>query len=81
MAKKNFGTMRKIIVFDSIHYVIKADKLLQKTGYKYEMITTPREVSSNCGMSIEPGEDYFKEIFDYLTSEGFNKRVVEVEHG
>ena len=81
MAKKNFGTMRKIIVFDSIHYVIKADKLLQKTEYKWEMITTPREISSNCGMSIEPREDYFMEIFDFLTSEGFNMRIVEVDHG
>ena len=73
--------MRKILVFDSIHYVIKADKLLQKREYKYEMITTPREVSSNCGMSIAPKEDNFERIYDYLLSEGFNMQVVEVGHG
>ena len=73
--------MRKVIIFDSIHYVIKADRMLQKTGFRYEMITTPREVSSNCGMSIEPAENYFEKVYNYLLSEGFNMQVVEVNHG
>jgi len=64
--------MRNVIVFDSIHYTIKADKLLQNKGLKYQIITTPREISAECGMSIETNEEYIEEICKILKENNLN---------
>jgi hypothetical protein len=42
-----------LIIFDSIHQVMKAEKLLKKEGLKIDLIPMPREVSSDCGIAIE----------------------------
>ncbi|MCK9328955.1 MAG: DUF3343 domain-containing protein [Candidatus Cloacimonetes bacterium] len=54
--------MKVIIVFKSVHYTIKADNLLREKGLKYQIITTPREISTDCGMSIETDLTSFKDI-------------------
>lgn len=41
-----------IFVFDSTHRALKADKLLTVNGLKFEVIPTPKEISSDCGISI-----------------------------
>ncbi len=53
--------MKKIIIFDSIHYTIKAEKALELTTLPYQVITTPKYISSDCGMAIEIKEEYIKE--------------------
>jgi hypothetical protein len=42
-----------ILVFDSVHDVIRAEKALKKTGIWCDLVPTPREISSDCGMSVE----------------------------
>lgn len=42
-----------VAIFDSIHYVIRAEKKLSVSGVWCDLIPTPRELSSQCGMSIE----------------------------
>ena len=42
-----------VAVFDSVHYVIRAEKLLSAHDVWCDLIPTPRELSSQCGMSIE----------------------------
>ena len=71
--------MRKIIIFESVHYTIKADKVLKGKGFEYQIITTPREISTDCGMSIETDLDNFKEIYKHLEENGLNMRVYNVE--
>jgi len=44
--------MNRIIVFESIHQAIRAEKMLKNTRIKYEMAPTPREISASCGQSI-----------------------------
>ncbi len=41
-----------ILTFQSIHHVLKAEKLLLHEGFKLEIIPTPKNISSDCGMSI-----------------------------
>ncbi len=41
-----------ILIFESTHKVIKAEKVLINKHIKHEIIPTPRDISSNCGMSI-----------------------------
>ena len=71
--------MMKIIVFDSIHYTIKADKLLQKTSCLYQIISTPNEISSDCGMCLETSEDQIEKITSLLTQNEIGFRVHERE--
>ena len=39
-------------IFSSIHFVLKAEKLLKKTGLAVETIPVPRKISSDCGIAI-----------------------------
>jgi hypothetical protein len=41
-----------ILVFESTHQVLKAEKALQQAGIRHEIIPTPKDLSSDCGMSI-----------------------------
>jgi hypothetical protein len=41
-----------ILTFDAVHYVLKSEKLLEKEALVYDIIPTPREFSSDCGMAI-----------------------------
>ena len=42
----------RLIVFESIHQALRAEKLLNKAGLRVELIPTPREISVSCGQSI-----------------------------
>jgi len=41
-----------IFTFSSTHHVLKAEKLLLAAGISLEIIPTPKNISSDCGMSI-----------------------------
>jgi hypothetical protein len=41
-----------ILIFQSTHHVLKAEKILLGKGLKFDIIPTPKEISSDCGMSI-----------------------------
>jgi len=41
-----------ILIFNSTHQVIKAESILQANDIEYDIIPTPKEYSSDCGMSI-----------------------------
>ena len=44
---------RWILVFDSIHHVLAAERALLDRHVWCDLIPTPRDVSSDCGMVIE----------------------------
>ena len=70
--------MKKIIVFESVHYTIKADKLLKSFGCDYQIVATPREISSDCGMSIEIDEKDMDRVCEYLEVNGLRIMRYEV---
>ena len=41
-----------VITFESTHHAIKFEKTIQKI-VDYEVLPTPREISSSCGISIK----------------------------
>jgi hypothetical protein len=45
--------MKCVFLFESVHRVMKAEKLLKGKGIKIDLIPVPREISSDCGMAIE----------------------------
>lgn len=42
-----------IIVFRSIHDVIKSERLIKDKGFDYQIVPVPSHLSSECGMCIE----------------------------
>jgi|GEM_PF-125835 len=49
--------MKCVFVFESVHRVMKAEKLLKGKGIKIDLIPVPREISSDCGVAIELSTD------------------------
>ena len=45
--------MTCILLFNSIHQVMRAEKLLKNRNLKIDLIPVPREISSDCGVAIE----------------------------
>jgi len=42
-----------IILFDSIHHVLAAERVFKDRGVWCDLVPTPRDLSSDCGMAIE----------------------------
>lgn len=42
----------RLLVFDSVHQAIRAEKLLLARQLNVELVPTPREISASCGQSI-----------------------------
>ncbi|AEH44957.1 hypothetical protein Thein_1086 [Thermodesulfatator indicus DSM 15286] len=49
--------MKVILLFPSIHYVLKAEKILKKEGVNLDLVPVPKEISSDCGMALEIKKD------------------------
>lgn len=41
-----------ILIFHSIHRVMKAEKVLKKSGLDVRLMPVPRQLSSDCGLSL-----------------------------
>lgn len=52
MPPKN-SEKRCYAVLFSIHFVVKAEKLLKEQGILYELAPIPRAIGSSCGMALE----------------------------
>lgn len=64
---------RCIGVFSSIHFVLRAQKLLEKCGVKVETIPVPRQISSDCGVAISFKAADIAQVKDLL--KGKNARL------
>lgn len=41
-----------VLIFHSIHRVMKAEKVLKKEGLDVRLMPVPRQLSSDCGLSL-----------------------------
>jgi hypothetical protein len=41
-----------LFLFHSTHHVLKAEKVFKQNGISVEVIPVPRDLSSNCGVSL-----------------------------
>ena len=57
---------RCLFVFESVHQVMKAEKLLKGKGVKIDLIPMPREISSDCGVAIDLPCGSKEEALDFL---------------
>lgn len=59
-----------VIVFESTHHAIAAEKILKEKKYEIDTIPTPREITASCGLSIMFNE---KQL-------GYIKKDIEENH-
>ena len=45
--------MKCVLLFSSIHQVMRTEKLLKENGLEVDLIPVPREISSDCGIAVE----------------------------
>jgi hypothetical protein len=46
-----------VVLFDSIHHAIGAERAFGEAGLWCDLVPTPRELSSDCGMALEYREE------------------------
>ena len=57
-----------VILFKSISYALKAEKILKAEGIPHKLIPVPREISSDCGICLRFEEKYQDQIKAALTN-------------
>ena len=53
-------------IFSSIHFVLKAEKVLKKSGIGVETIPVPRKISSDCGIAISFSREDLEQVEELL---------------
>ncbi len=59
------------LLFNSIHYVMKAEELLKEAGMTIDLVPVPREISSDCGMCIAFSEQDLQKVISLVSGQGF----------
>jgi hypothetical protein len=66
-----------ILLFQSIHQVMRAENIISKNGYSYQIIPVPSEYSSECGMCIEIDSSIITIIIPELQKYNIEPKVVK----
>lgn len=62
--------MTYILIFNSVHRVMRAEKLLKNANLHSKTIPVPRKLSSDCGLAIKISNINVDEILKALEDEG-----------
>lgn len=65
-----------ILLFQSIHQVMRAENIISKNGCNYQIIPVPSEYSSECGMCIEIDSLNTSSIISELQKYNIEPKVV-----
>jgi hypothetical protein len=66
-----------IILFESIHFVLKAEKLFKATKIEHKIVPTPRNISSDCGSAIRIAETDKDKAVEILEDKNINIKIVK----
>lgn len=70
---------RCVLLFNTIHDVLSAEKLFKEQGIWHDMIPTPRRFSANCGMSLEVKTAEAGAVSRLLTESSVTHQLLELE--
>ena len=59
-----------VILFPSVHFALRAEKLLKARGLPHKLIPVPRHLSSDCGVCLRIPWDKREEVMEILTHAG-----------
>jgi hypothetical protein len=69
-----------VLIFNSVHRVMKAEKLLKNANIKSKTIPVPRKLSSDCGLAIRIPETALETILDALINEKPEEIYLELDN-
>lgn len=64
--------MTCILLFQSVHQVMKAEKALKERGMAVDLIPVPREISSDCGVAIQVPLEVSEEALCFIGERGLS---------
>ena len=67
-----------IFILQSIHHVLRAEKVLLAAGLSFELIPVPKEVNPDCGMALEVRPEFRDAVFRALNERGLEIRETYV---
>ena len=70
-----------VAVFNSIHRVMKAEKLLKGMGFPILLIPAPRAITSDCGLAIRYAEDKRSVVESVLVNEKLEPEEIYRKEG
>ncbi len=69
--QSNAGPSEKcILVFASVHQVMKVEKALKTKGLRPDLVPMPRAISSDCGVALELPLEVKEKALRFLKEEG-----------
>ncbi|MCX7770512.1 MAG: DUF3343 domain-containing protein [Proteobacteria bacterium] len=69
--------MAYILIFNSVHKVMKAEKLLKEAKLESKTIPVPRKLSSDCGLAIRINKTSIENILTALEKEKPDEVYIE----
>lgn len=66
-----------IFVFESTHQALAGEKALKEAGIRHAVINTPREFSSNCGISLRVEPELGEQVQSFFQERGIHYASVE----
>ncbi len=57
----------EVVLFQSVSYALKAEKVLKAKGLSYKLIPVPRHISSDCGFCVRFPSPLHEQVVDALT--------------
>jgi len=49
--------MKCVFLLESVHRVMRAERVLKEKGIDVDLIPVPREISSDCGVAVEVSKE------------------------
>jgi hypothetical protein len=80
-AEASMGSSRAadgMILFDSIHFVLAAEKLLKARGVWIDIVPIPKALSADCGMGIAFRREDLGMVREILTGGHCRMRAIHV---
>jgi hypothetical protein len=59
-----------VILFPSIHFAMRAEKLIKQKGIPHKLIPVPRHLSSDCGVCLRIPWEKKEEVLGFLAEAG-----------
>ncbi len=57
-----------VVIFHSIHRVLKAEKLLKQAGVDFLLIPVPRQLTADCGLALRFSPEAKKDLLEVLAT-------------
>lgn len=65
-----------IITFNNTHGAIKAEKTIENTDIKFEIMPTPTEITRSCGICIRFSKKDIKSILELVDKDKIQKKDI-----